>query len=936
MSSERFRRSPGTQCYAPDMQPAERARRSSEITMIRRTARPRIYGREQDLTRLSAKLHLGAQIVTLFGPGGIGKTALASELARREAPDGQLLFADLAEVRDGEGVCSAVARALGVPLDPRREPSDHLEAVLRAHGRALIVLDGCDRAVAAVAALLRSWTSANPEVVFVVTSRELLGLTEEHAYEVGPLAVPAVGEHDSDAVAFFLARVEQTRQGELRAVDPEIIADIVRSLEGIPLALELAAGRMSVLSPAELRARLASRLGVLTSRLRTEHPRQQTMRAAIEWSWTLLEPHEQAALRHLSVFRGGFDAEAADAVIDLSAHRGTAPPVVDVIQSLRAKSFVRGEESSEGLRLGLYEIIRELSEEALRDSGEEAAIIARHAAYFVERAEAWGSTMGSPRESAAHARLATELDNLLAVQARALEGRTLGGVNDAFRVLVNLESVIWTCLPAHASLAILDRALGCESASGVSNALRCEVLLRRARTIHLMGRPGGRESATEALALARQEGNARLEGEALARLGALDVSEGEARTGTDRLHEAVALLTKHDLRLAANAQRALGIALRTIGEVEEARMAHEEALAIRARLGDERGVGIDLACLAALHFQQGQLDQARVLLEDSIARSARFDDRYACAYAVGVLGWVLAELGQLDAAAARLEEALGELEKLGERRLHAMFVGYSAVVRQLTGALPAADERYARSLAALREQGDRLNEGLIAGAAATLAWTRDEPARAESLYGVARDLLTELSSSSNARLGTALALHLGHRDLCLHRASLAGGDERGAKLHLEAARGRLRDAGSLVDDHDDLRLAYRLLQNALEGELPSRPGAGDVELDPEALWFRVGSRPRVDLRRRRALRLVLRALVDERARAPGVPVPMARLLEIGWPGEKMLLQAGLSRLYVTVRSLRELGLRTALLRQDDGYLLDPGVRLTRSERPPSL
>ncbi|CAN5924163.1 hypothetical protein BH11MYX4_BH11MYX4_63350 [soil metagenome] len=362
-------------------------------------------------------------------------------------------------------------------------------------------------------------------------------------------------------------------------------------------------------------------------------------------------------------------------------------------------------------------------------------------------------------------------------------------------------------------------------------------------------------------------------------------------------------------------------------------MAHEEALAIRARLGDERAVGIDLACLAALHFQQGQLDQAQALLEDSIARSARFGDRYACAYAVGVLGWVLAELGELEAAATRLEEALRELETQGERRLHAMFLGYSAVVRQLSGALPAADERYVLSLTALREQGDRLNEALIAGAASTLAWTRDQPLQAEARYAVASSLLTEQSSSSDAPLRIALSLHLGHRDLWLHRTSLAAGDERASKEHLEAARGRLRDAVSRVDDHDDLRLAYHLLQYAVEGELPSRPEAGEVELDPEALWFRVGSGPRVDLRRRRAPRLVLRALAEERVRSPGVPVSMLRLLEIGWPGEKMLLQARLSRLYVTVRSLRELGLRSALLRQDDGYLLDPAVRMIRSERP---
>lgn len=911
--------------------PSERPARPSSYIAELSPSRHRLVGRDADLEHLAAKIAAGASLITLFGPGGIGKTALATELARLEATDtaGAPIIADLAEVVDAPGACTAIARSLGVPLDPGQPPATHLAAVLAAHGRRVVVLDACDRAVDAVAELLRGFVASGVPTAFVVTSRELLGLAEEHAYEVGPLAVPAPGEHDSDAVTLFLARAAQTRREARNDDDRETIAEIVRTLEGIPLALELAAGRLAVLSPTELSARLTPRLGVLTSQRRTEHPWQRTMRAALEWSWTQLEPHEQAALRQLSVFRGGFESSAAEAVVDLSKTPG-APGTLDVIQSLRAKSFVRGDESPTGLRLGLYEIIRELAAEALRDAGEEADTTRRHATFFLGRSAEWAREVGGPREIAALTRFEEELDNLLAVHSRALEGRTTGGIGDALRVLVHLEGLMWTTLAADSSLALVDGALAAARVAEVEEELSCELLLRRSRLLEFMGRADASEPAEEALRLAQASGSTRLEASARARLAGIDISHGDARRGSERLKEALPVLEACDPRLAANASSRLGTALRTMGRVDEARAAHEHALELRARVGDERGRAVDLACVAALHFQEGRLERAREIILDALECAARFPDRYTCAYAAGVLGSVLAELGQLDEAGERFAEALAELDKLGERRLRPVFMGYAALAKQLAGSLDEARDLYRGALEVLGEQKDRLHEGLIAGAASTLAWALDDPTEAEALFARASERITELSESVNSRLATALSLHLGHKDLYLHRRALSAGDDRATRAHLDAARRRLTDAATLVDDHDDLRAAYRLLQNAIEGHLPHRSAAGvELEIDVDAAWFRVGTRPRVDLRRRRALRLVLRELSEERARAPGVAIPMDRLIATGWPGEKMLQHAALSRLYVTIRSLRELGLRAALLQQDDGYLLDPAIPCAR-------
>lgn len=895
-------------------------------------ARPRLMGRDADVARVEAKLAAGARLVTLFGPGGIGKTALATHIARSAAGDGPpVLEVSLDDAADMAAVCAAIGRVLDVRLDARRDPAEQLAAVLHAHDRRVVLLDACDRAVEPLAALLRGCLAADVPTIFIATSRQLLGLAEEHAYEVGPLAVPGPGEVDSDAVELFVDRALRVRR-DADGVDKAVVADIVRALEGIPLAIELAAGRMSVLTPEDLRSRLGSRLGVLTSQLRTEHPRERTMRATIAWSWAQLEPYEQAALRQLSVFRGGFDVRAAEAVVDVSAHQD-APDVIDVVQSLRAKSFVRATETAGGGRLGLYEVVREFGSLALVEAGERPALVARHAAYFAEQSRARRDATGTPAEPDALSELSRDLDNVLAAHRHALDGETLGGAVDALRIIVQLEPILWTRIPTHAVLELIDATLAAARDAKVPVELHGEVLLHRSRALELMGQNELAEiPAREALSAARAASDRRLEGSALARLGSVTHSRGETKRAIVELEQAAEVLSDHPL-VQANALRVLGTALRAGGETERSRMAYEEALVIRARLGDDRGASIDLACLAALHFQQGQLERARSLVLDARARSLRFDDRYACAYCTGVLACVLAELGRHAEALATYDEALLELQRLGDRRLYSMFLGYAAAARQLAGANDDARAAYDIALDILRGHGDRLHEGLFSGAAASLAWAEGDHARAERLYATAHERISSVSTSINARLVVALELHLGHKDLFVHRTALAKGDDRAARTALDAARARLSDAASAVDDHDDLRLAYRLLQHAVQGDVPAPATPGALEMDREAMWFRVGDRPRVDLRRRRALRLVLAALAAERRTSPGTPLAMSHLVEVGWPGEKIRVEAGMSRLYVTIRSLRELGLRHALLRQDDGYLLDPSTPLHIDERP---
>lgn len=319
----------------------------------------RLIGRDADLAALRAKRSLGARLLTLFGPAGIGKTALAREL------DPDSIRVDLSEASDRSDVCRAIGRALG------GGDASSLVAAIQARDAPVFLLDSCERAIDALAALLHGWLAEGVSATFVVTSRELLRVPAEYAFEVGPLAVPGPDARTSDAVLLFLARAAQVRQEELQEGELPVVADIVRWLEGIPLALILAASRLSILSPSELRARLETDFGTLASEGRGAHPRQRSMQASIAWSWARLSPAERALLRRLAALEGSFDVQAAEAAANLE--EAGSSRVLDLLQSLRSKSFLRGEECAGRVRLRIYRVIREFVRRARDEEGDAGA-----------------------------------------------------------------------------------------------------------------------------------------------------------------------------------------------------------------------------------------------------------------------------------------------------------------------------------------------------------------------------------------------------------------------------------------------------------------------------------------------------------------------------------------------------------------------------------
>ncbi|WP_168221213.1 BTAD domain-containing putative transcriptional regulator [Actinomadura sp. WMMA1423] len=371
-------------------------------------------GRDAELSQVAGMLR-DAKLVTIVGPGGAGKTRLAVEAgARAEAwPDGVTLveFASLAAEAD---VASTVMAALGVREGVRKageaaDPEGRLTEAL-AGRRLLLVLDNCEHVVDAVARVADLVLGACPDVRLLATSREPLAVPGEVLFPIPPLRLPPEGAASLEfpAVRLFVDRAEAVRAG--RSQDLEAIGAICRELDGLPLAIELAAARARALSPAQILARLDDRFRLLTGGHRTALPRHQTLRAVVEWSWESLAEREAGAARALSVFAGRFGLEDAEAVC--------GEDVLDPLTALVDKSLVE----PDGDRYRMLETIRAYAAGRLNEAGEEAAVRAAHARRFLDTVEAAEPALRTAAQQEALDRIAESHDNALAALRWAVDG----------------------------------------------------------------------------------------------------------------------------------------------------------------------------------------------------------------------------------------------------------------------------------------------------------------------------------------------------------------------------------------------------------------------------------------------------------------------------------------------------------------------------------
>jgi predicted ATPase/uncharacterized protein HemY len=734
-------------------------------------------GRAAELHALAARLDGGARLVTVQGPGGTGKTRLVRRYAWTWLGEwtGGVYFCDLSDARSLDGVYFAVAGALDVPLG-RDDPGLQLGHSIAARGRCLVIVDNFEQVVEHAGATVGRWIDRAAEATFVVTSRERLHLSGEEIFAVEPLSV----EHD--AIELFATRARAQRPDfALSDANRPAVAEVVRLLDGLPLAIELAAARVRLLSPAQLVERMRDRFSLLAG-ARGAAARQATLRAAIDWSWDLLTPWEQAALGQCSIFDGGFTLEAAEAVLDLSSWPH-APPVMDVVQALADKSLLRTWVPAERSRydieepfFGMYLSIREYAAEKLEASGAatKRAAEERHGRYFA----AFGTDdaieslflKGGVRKRRA---LALELDNLVAACRRAA-ARDDGAVAAAtLRVACD---VLEFTGPYALSVALSAQALAIED---LDPPQRARVLAARAMALRRAGRADESGAAfEEALVLHHSLGERRREAFVLLTLGNLRRDQGrleEARA----LQEAALALTREVgyRRVEGQALGNLGIIHAQQSRFPEARAHFEQALAIHREVGNRYIEGIDTSNLGNVCRESGSLDEAKLLYDSALAINREVGNRRDEGIVTSNLGLLCGTLGRYEEARALYDAGLAIAREVGDRRFEGYVLGMLANLLRDQGHVEEAVTQCEHALGIHRAVGNRHQEGVILGTMGELLAKRGRFAEAREALRHGDALLREVGD----QLGRASLL----RDWA--RVELAAGDSSAAQSALDSA-----------------------------------------------------------------------------------------------------------------------------------------------------
>jgi predicted ATPase/transcriptional regulator with XRE-family HTH domain/Tfp pilus assembly protein PilF len=728
-----------------------------------------LVGREQEVAAACSVLRPaggegGARLLTLTGPGGVGKTRLALAVATELAadfPDG-VAWVELATLRDPELVANAVARALGVGEGGERPLSEAL-ALAVADRQLLLVVDNCEHLLAAVP-LLGELLAAAPDLTVLATSRARLRLRGERELPVGPLAAPGpegsaapplAGLAGVAAVRLFVERAAEVRPGfTLTPENAAAVAAICRQVEGLPLALELAAARVKVLPPAALRARLAHRLPLLSGGARDAPERQQAMRQAIAWSHDLLSEQEQILFRRLAIFAGGCTLEAASAV----AARGLAGlddpgTIVDVLTALVDQSLIRFEEPSsdeaaEG-RFMMLETIREYALEHLEERGEIESIRRAHAEFFLAFAERAEPELTGPAQAEWLRRLEAEHDNLRAVLAWSLAGgETTPSSERGFEgepaIALQLAGVLGRFWRMHGhpreGLSWLRQALALSE--DTPTAARARALEEAGRLAHDQGDPDQTEALhTAALAIWRSLGDRLGQSRSLDELGNVAHDRGDfARAVT--LHEEALALAREvgDRRGAGRSLNNLAMVALYKCQDDRSWQLYGEALALMREVGDAYGINVVLNNLGIVAIRRGELDQAEAISSECLAGCRDLGDQQGIGNALVNLAEVALCRGDRARAAALYEEARQLLQDVGDDRSTAEACYGLAAVALAEEDYARAATLFGRSLTLAHTVDDKMIVADALEGLAGAAVRQDEAERAAQLLGVAAAL----------------------------------------------------------------------------------------------------------------------------------------------------------------------------------------------------
>jgi len=670
----------------------------------------RFFGREKELAALATMLGEQRRLVTLLGPGGTGKTRTATRFGALHLLDypGGVWWCDLTQTRTLEGICGAVASALGASLGTTNLVQD-VGRLLAGMGRTLLLLDNFEQVVAHAADTVGSWLATAPKAVFVVTSRERLHIGGEQVLNIDPLP-------PGDAMRLFEDRARQVRADfRLTETNRPVVEQIVQRLDGLSLAIELAAARIAMLPPERILERLGQRFKVLRSRRRDRDARQATLQGAIDWSWDLLEPWEQLGLAQCSVFRGGFDLKAAESILDLEAWPD-APWAMDVVESLVNKSLLRVTEPTAGHeRFNLYESIREYGRDKLEGateicgpdgiglSGPDAASAARlrHIDYY----SGLGATSSTDSRDGNEDSL--ELDNFLATVAASLEAgcldRAAGAVRAALRIFFCQGPIV-------AGLRFAETVL---AATGLTAVDEASVELRRVDILLRLGQgEQAREISTRVLAVSRELGEPVLEAQALKTLGQICVAELRYDKAWEYLGQALGTAEACGATsVTSMVHLARGVIEHDRGNTVQAQAHYRASLDLLEHVADPHARALCLSNLALLSEQRGQLPEAIELYERALERSSAQGLRWAQTCQAINLAEALRIDGQVEACTQRLAENLELAGRIEARE----FEGYGRVTQgrlhQAQGRLDEAEVGFKAALDLFRTVGDTRYEG---------------------------------------------------------------------------------------------------------------------------------------------------------------------------------------------------------------------------------